>query len=135
NGLHDQKVSEVEKAIIIDRIVTFVHENVGDYPHPKITVSQVDYDRNPFYGLNQLPSFISPFSDEFLYEIKFLKTYLNNYLKTSMQLYARKDNWIYDGIQVYMMMKYIEEFHPKSKMIGVVANCRLLKGFNFVNLN
>ena len=41
------------------------------------------YERNPFYGLNQLPSFISPFSDEFMYEIKFLKTYLNIYLKWS----------------------------------------------------
>jgi hypothetical protein len=40
-----------------------------EYPFEKIVVSQIDYERNPFYGLNQLPSFISPFSDEF-YEIK-----------------------------------------------------------------
>ncbi|MBF6608328.1 MAG: aminopeptidase [Flavobacterium sp.] len=135
NGLRSDKVTEIQQALIIDRITKYVQSNVGDYPYRKITVAQADYDRNPFYGLNQLPSFISPFSDEFLYEIKFLKTYLNNFLKTSMQLDARKDNWIFDGIQVYMMMKYIEEFHPDSKMMGVVANWRLLKGFNLVNLD
>jgi hypothetical protein len=46
---------------------------IGTYPFKKIVVSQIDYERNPFYGLNQLPSFISPFTDEFTYEIKFLK--------------------------------------------------------------
>ncbi len=135
NGLQNAKVNEIQQALIVDRITKYVDQNIGDYPYRKITVSQSDYDRNPFYGLNQLPSFISPFSDEFLYEIQFLKTYLNNYLKTSMQLDARKDNWVFDGIQVYMMMKYIEEFHPDSKMMGAVANWRLLKGFNLVNLD
>jgi hypothetical protein len=51
----------------------FVDDLIGEYPFDKIVVSQIDYERNPFYGLNQLPSFISPFSDEFTYEIKFLK--------------------------------------------------------------
>jgi hypothetical protein len=31
---------------------------IGTYPFKKIVVSQIDYERNPFYGLNQLPSFI-----------------------------------------------------------------------------
>ncbi len=134
NGLQDHKVSDVEKAIIIDRIVTFVHENVGDYPHPKITVAQTDYDRNPFYGLNQLPSFVSPFSDDFLFEIKFLKTYLNNYLKSSLRLNPNKDNWIYDGIQIYTMMKYIDENRPGSKMMGSLSSLKVLKNYRLVNL-
>jgi regulation of enolase protein 1 (concanavalin A-like superfamily) len=94
--------------------VNFANELIGKYPHDKIIVSQTDYDRNPFYGLNQLPAFISPFPDEFIFEIKFLKTYLNEYLKTSLKLDPRKDNWIYDGLQVYMM-KYMDENHLKLK--------------------
>lgn len=135
NGLESTKIDDVQKAIIVDRIVNFVNENIGQYPHEKITVSQTDYERNPFYGLNQLPSFISPFSDTFLYEIKFLKTYLNNYLKNSLRLDPRKDNWIYDGIQVYAMMKYIDENHPESKMMGSVSTFRLLKSYNLTNLS
>ena len=135
NGFKDDKVDDVDQAILIDRIISFVHENVGDYPHAKITVSQTDYDRNPFYGLNQLPSFLSPFSGDFVYEIKFLKTYLNNYLKNSLNLDSRKDNWIYDGIQIYIMMKYIDEYRPDSKMFGGLSSLRLLQSYRLANLS
>lgn len=134
-NLKDDNINTIQKAIVIDRVVSFVNEHVGQYPHQKITVSQTDYERNPFYGLNQLPSFISPFSNEFIYEIKFLKTYLNNYLKTSLRLDPRKDNWIYDGIQVYAMMKYIDENHPNSKMLGSLSTYLLLKSYNLANIN
>jgi hypothetical protein len=135
NGLENTKVSDVQKAMIVDRVVKYVSQSVGDYPFQKITISQTDYERNPFYGLNQLPAFISPFSDEFVYEIKFLKTYLNNYLKTTLKLDHRKDNWIYDGIQVYIMMKYIDENYPDSKMMGSLASLGILKGYNLINLD
>ncbi len=133
--LKDNNLTDVQKAILIDKIVRFVNENIGQFPHKKITVAQADYERNPFYGLNQLPSFISPFANDFLYEIKFLKTYLNNFLKSSLTTNAREDNWIYDGIQVNTMMKYISEFHPESKMMGSISKLGILKSYNIVNLD
>ncbi|MGL2967521.1 aminopeptidase [Flavobacterium sp. XGLA_31] len=135
SDLRDNRLNDIQKAIVIDKIVGFTAANLGSYPHEKIAVTQADYERNPFYGLNQLPVFISPFSDEFLFEIKFLKTYLNNYLHNVLQLDPRKDNWIYDGMQVYVMMKYIEEFHPDAKMMGSVAKLRLVRGYNLVSLD
>lgn len=128
-------LTDIQKALIIDRIVTYVHEHTGIYPFEKITVSAVDYERNPYYGLNQLPSFINVFQDEFVYELKFLKTYLNNYLKNSLHLDSRKENWIYDGIQVYLMMKYIEENRPEMKMLGGLSRLRLLQSFHINNLD
>lgn len=70
-----------------------------------------------------------------MYEIQFLKTYLNNYLHTTLQLDPRKDAWIFDGIQVYTMMQYIDEFHPESKMMGSVAKMKMLRGYNLVSLD
>jgi hypothetical protein len=134
-NLKDNRLTDVQRAIVIDKIVNYTTEFLGNYPHKKITVSQSDYDRNPFYGLNQLPNFISPFPDEFIYEIKFLKTFLNNYLHNTLQLNPRTENWIYDGIQIYTMMKYIDEFHPDSKMMGNVAKLRIVRGYNLVNLD
>ncbi|WP_091256488.1 gluzincin family metallopeptidase [Flavobacterium omnivorum] len=133
--LKNNKLDGIQKAIVIDRIVTYVNNLIGKYPYDKIVVTQTNYDRNPFYGLNQLPSFLSPFPDEFIFEIKFLKTYLNEYLKTSLHLDPRKDNWIYDGIQVYTMMKYMDEHHPNTKMMGSASNIRLLKSFNLTNID
>ncbi len=134
-NIKGNKADEIQKAIAIDKVVLFTNKLIGKYPYGKITVSQADYDRNPFYGLNQLPFFIAPFPDEFLFEIKFLKTYLNNYLKNTLKLDPRKDNWIYDGIQVYTIMKYMEEHYPECKMMGELSTFKLLKGFNLLNLD
>ena len=131
-NLEDDRTTDIQKAFLIDQVVTFTNDKLGAYPHGKIVVSQVDYDRSPVYGLNQLPAFIAPFPDSFLYEIKFLKTYLNNYLKNTLRLDPRKDNWIYDGIQVYLIQKYIEEYHPDKTMMGL--RWGILKGHNLFNV-
>jgi hypothetical protein len=134
-NLKEEKISVIQQAQIIDCVVYFVNNMIGKYPFEKIIISRESYERNPFYGLNQLPSFISPFSDEFTYEIKFLKTYLNAYLDNSLELDNRKDSWVHDGIQVYTMMKYIEKNHPNSKMLGNASKFKLLKSFNLTNLD
>ena len=134
-NLKDANLSIIQQARVIDCISQFVSDLIGVYPHKKIIVSQTDYDRNPFYGLNQLPSFIRPFSDEFTYELKFLKTYLNAYLKNSLQIDQRKDSWVLDGIQVYAMMQYIEKNHPDSKMLGSASSFKLLKSFKIAQLD
>ena len=133
-NMKSKKLSEIQRAIIINRTISFVSAFIGKYPHEKITVSQTDYDRNQFYGLNQLPSFISPFSDEFVFEITFFKTFLNNYLKNTLHVDPRKDNWVYDGIQIYTMMKYMEENHLDQKMLGSLSDLKILKSYNIVNL-
>ena len=129
------KVTDLEKAVIVDKIVNFIDDKLGLYSKPKILVSQSDYDQNPFYGLNQLPTFLRPFQDNFIFEIKFLKTYLNNYLKTSLLLDNRKDNWIFDAIQLYYIMEYMDENYPEAKMTGKLSTYTLLKSYNLVSLN
>lgn len=135
SNFDDKKVDDISKALLVDKVINYVNDNLGKYPKSKIIVSQLDYEQNPFYGLNQLPSFISPFPDTFIYELKFLKTYLNNYLKTTLQLDSRKDNWIYDAIQVYYMMKYIDENYPNAKMMGSIGRLKILRGYNLVSLD
>lgn len=134
-NLKENRLDDIQKAVIINKIIKFTEENIGSVNHSTIIVSQTDYERNPFYGLNQLPAFISPFPDQFLYEIIFLKTYINNYLKSNLKLNARNDNWIYDAIQMHCLMKYIDDFYPEIKMMGNISKLKILKGFNLFNLD
>ncbi|WP_366183582.1 aminopeptidase [Flavobacterium ovatum] len=134
-NIDDNKISSIQKSQIIDCVVQFANATIGKYPFEKIVISETDYERNPFYGLNQLPAFIRPFSDNFTYEIKFLKTFLNTYLNNSLFIDHRKEAWIHDAIQVYAMMKYIELNHPNSKMLGSASGFKLLKSFNLTNLD
>lgn len=129
-----RKLNSVAKALVIDRVTRFVADSLGRYPYGDIVVSEADYERNPFYGLNQLPSFLSPFENDFVYEIKFLKTYLNAYLRNTLKLDPRKDHWLYDGIQVYTMMRYMDAYYPDAKMMGNVAKRKLLKGYTITQL-
>lgn len=132
--INNSKLDDIQKIIIINRIANFANEFIGKYPHQKILVSQTNYDRNPFYGLNQLPQFLNPFEDDFLFEIKFLKTYLETYLKTSLHLDPRKDNWIYDAIQMDAMIQYINQYHANATMLGKASNFKILKSYNLANL-
>jgi hypothetical protein len=52
-----------------------------------------------------------------------------------LQLNARKDNWIFDAIQVSVMMQFIDTYYPKEKMMGSVAKIGLVRGYHLVSLN
>ena len=134
-GLEEARVNEINKVIIFDKISRFTTSKLGMPLATKILISQEDYSRQPFYGLNQLPNFLSPFSNEMMFELKFLKTYLNNYLKENLSLNQRRDYWIYDGIQVFLMMEYMNHYYPDLKMTGNVANLKILKSYHFINLD
>ncbi|WP_348797270.1 aminopeptidase [Flavobacterium adhaerens] len=129
NNINSGRFNDSLKAKIIERIVTYCNHHIGEYPMDKIIISTTDYEKNPFYGLNQLPKFMRPFHTDFLFEIKFLKTYLNNYLKNSLRLDPRKDNWIFDGIQIFSMMNYIDQYHHDAKMMGDASKYYLLRSF------
>ena len=117
------------------KIDSFVSSLIKPFPHNKILVLKKDYDKNPFYGLNQLPKFLNVYSDKFYYEIRFLKAYLNNYLNEILRINKRKDHWIINGINTYIMMKYVETFYPNKKLLGEIANYSLLKPFKLSKLN
>ena len=52
-GIIEPKVNEIDKAIIFDRITRFTLSKLGFPLTSKILISNEDYLRQPFYGLNQ----------------------------------------------------------------------------------
>ena len=135
SSLKEYKINDFQKAVIVDKITRFLNNKTGNTNVKKVLITEEDYDKQPFYGLNQLPSFISPFHNEFLFELKLLKTYTYNYLKSSLQINQRKNAWMLDGIQVYFMMQYINENYPNLKLTGNLANLKILKSYHFINLD
>lgn len=113
-----KNITDISKAISADRVLMFIDENLGSYPHPKLLVTDNEYRRNPLYGLNQLPNFLRPFPDEFQFEMKLLKTALNNYLENTIFINPREEKWVTDAIQTYLMMQYVEEFYPDMRLTG-----------------
>ena len=134
-NIKDEGLPPAEKALITDNILNFVTENLGEYPHERLIITETDYKKDPLYGLNQLPNFIRPFPDNFQYELKLLKTILNRYLENTLLLNPRKDYWLKDGLQIYFLMKYVEENYPDMKLLGTFANIWGVRSFHAADLN
>lgn len=122
SNLENEGLSPVLRASLMSRITGFLGEKLGEYPHPKMLVSREDYLKNPVYGLGQLPKFIRPFPDGFFYDLKQFKSISENYLKNTLLLNPRKDKWIFDAIQIYLMMEYVEKYYPDMKILGNLSD-------------
>ena len=81
-------------------------------------ITKQDYESSPFYGLNELPGFLSPFSDEFLEEIIFLKSFSNNYINQKLNLNKRDSHWVYKGLEIFIINKYINNFIQRLSSLG-----------------
>ena len=130
------KSSSLEDAEIkVDRVNNFVKDYFNDHSNIKLLVPKIDYDSNPFYGLNQLPSFISPFSDEFLEEIIFLKSFVINYLNHIINLNKRESHWIYKGLEIFIINKYINDFYPNVKFLGRLSGISFLENYEISKID
>lgn len=134
SDLSSKGIPAEEKAIITDKITRFITENLGEYPHERLVITKAGYKKDPLYGLNQLPDFIRPFPDNFQYELKLLKTVLNNYLENTLLTNPRKDYWLRDGIQIYFLMKYVEINYPNTKLLGTLSNLWGIRSFHAADL-
>lgn len=129
SNLNDGSAPPPIRAVITDRIAKYLNDNLGPYPYEKLLVTDLDYREQPVYGLNDLPDFISPFPDGFQYEVKILKTTINNYVNNTLLLDPRRDRWLLDGIKVYLFHNYLDEFYPNLKVIGNLDKYWLVKQF------
>ncbi len=135
SDIYEKGLEPQDKALITDKITKFLVENLGEYPFEKLLVSRIDYDKNPLYGINQLPSFLRPFKSQFQYEMKLLKTALKKYLANTHHLNPRKEHWLNDGIKIYFLMKYVEEHYPDMKYLGSLANIWGIRAFHIADLD
>lgn len=122
------------KGILLNRILKFLEVRLGDYPHNKIMVSREDYLSNPLYGLNQLPNFIRPFPDGFQYDLKQLKTVTADYLKNTVFLNPREEQWVYDAILISLMKDYVDTYYPDMKILGSLSNIIGIRWFHAADL-
>ncbi len=124
----------IAQGISINRITDFIDRNLGKYPHEKLLVSETDYNKDPLYGINQLPSFIRPYDQQFQFEMKFLKTALNSILRETVFLDPRKEQWLNSAIANYLMIEYVEEFYPDQKLLGNLSRIWGIRSFNLAKM-
>lgn len=135
SDIEDPDLAVIDKVLITEKITKFIFENLGNYPHEKLLLTNIDYSKDPIYGLNFLPKFVHPYPDNFQYELKLLKVALYNYLENTLLVNPRKEQWILDGLQIYYLMKYVEINYPNMKFLGTLANFWGIRSFHAADIN
>lgn len=130
SNLIEKKITEELQEQSVNKIVSFVDQFLLIQNNNPVLVSLYDYLESPLYGLNQLPSFISPFDNQLIFELKFLKTYISKIAYQNFNHNPRTEAWITDGYQTYLIMEYINKFYPNLKMMGYLSDIKILKYYN-----
>ena len=120
---------------LLNREVNFIENYLGEYPFKKILLDKISQQKNPIYGLNQLPKFLSPFSDVFDRDLTLFKAISKKYIENTLLLNKRTDYWLTDGIQTFLLMEYVKKYYPEVKLLGTVSNTWPLKKFNISKLD
>lgn len=135
SNISEKGLTGPAKALLTDKITRYLTEHLGDYPHKQLLVSSIDYQKNPLYGLNQLPSFFRPFPNDFQYELKLVKTALKKYIDNILLLNPRKEHWLSEGLQIYYLIKYVEDNYPDMKLLGTLADVWGIRAFHASDLD
>ena len=130
-----KKTPLLESENKFNRVSSFISEYFNDTEETKLLITKQDYESSPFYGLNELPGFLSPFSDEFLEEIIFLKSFSINYINQKLNINKRDSHWVYKGLEIFIINKYINQFYPKVKFIGKLAANKFIDTYEVSKLN
>lgn len=134
SNINDEGLEVIDKVLITEKVTNFIFKNFGEYPHKKLLLTQIDYDKDPLYGLNFLPNFIKPYPNHFQYELKILKVALHNYLENTLLINPRKEQWLLDGIQIYYLMNYVDEHYPNMKFLGTIADFWGVRSFHAADM-
>tara|TARA_B110000879_G_scaffold12013_1_gene15066 strand:- start:6216 stop:9005 length:2790 start_codon:yes stop_codon:yes gene_type:complete len=116
------------------KIVGFLNDRLGVYPHENLMISRVDLKKNPIYGLNLLPGFLSPFSKEFEYELTVAKNLIRLYLDQYLRMNPREDYWLKSGLETVLLMDFVDVFYKDQMVLGKLANMWGIKTYNLAKL-
>ncbi len=134
-NINSDKVNSNDKIEILNKQLSFIQTFLGEFPHNKLLLNKTDYEKNPVYGFNQLPKFLRPFDDDFEWDIKLFKVLVKKYIESVFKFNKREDIWLSDGLQNYLMIKYIEKFYPDMKALGNVNKVWGIRDYNVAQMD
>jgi len=112
---------------ILNKTINYVESKLGSYPINNIVLSKFDQNKDPIYGLNNIPEFLNPFERSFIQEFSVLKRIISIYLNNLYPIHKRKNYWQIKGIEVFLLIDYIENYYPELNLIGKFSKLSVIK--------
>lgn len=115
------------------RQLNFLEKNLGPYKLSKLWVSSVYIKNNPIYSVGVIP-LIKTIDPKFQKEIEIFKSISYHYIKSSIFTNMRENAWMVEGLNAYLLSKYIDEVYPKTKLLGNISEYWISKFFDISEL-
>ena len=112
---------------ILNKTINYIESKLGSYPINNIVLSKFDQNKDPIYGLNNIPEFLNPFERSFIQEFSVLKRIISIYLNNLYPIHKRKNYWQIKGIEVFLLIDYIENYYPELNLIGKFSKLSIIK--------
>ncbi|MDY0781042.1 aminopeptidase [Tenacibaculum sp. IB213877] len=132
--IHSEKIEHDVARKIINQQVNFIEEYMGKHPHVEILVDANTVNRNSLKELFGLPSWLKPYPENFRWEMRFFQALSSKYLHDILLLNPRKDYWLTDGIQTFLMMEYIKKYHNNVTLLGKYSKYWGLRTYNIAKM-
>ena len=116
------------------KIHSFLDTELGLDRVKQFVITKEAYNQHPFYGLNQLPAFLSPFSKSLLNELKIVKAFARSYFQQQLALPKRENQWLLEGLPIYLVIKYIETYYPSLRFMGELSNIFYLRTYGIAKM-
>lgn len=119
---------------IINKQIKFIEGFIGKHPHTEIFIDATTINKNSLHEIYGLPYWLKPFPKNFRWEINFFKALTKKYIDDVLILNQRIDYWLTDGLETFLMMKYIKEYYPNTTILGKYSKYWPLKTYNISKL-
>lgn len=131
---HIKSIGYEETQKIINRQINFIEDFIGKHPHPEILVDARTINKNSLHEIYGLPKWLKPFPKNFRWETGFFKALSKKYFDDVIIQNPRKDYWLSDGLQTFLMMEYVKKYYPDVTVLGKYSNNWPIKSYNISQL-
>ena len=119
---------------IINKQIDFIERYLGKHPHSEIFIDAATINKNSLHEIYGLPKWMKPFPENFRWEINFFKALSKRYINDALVLNKRTDYWLTNGLETFLMIKYIKEYYPNITVLGKYSKYWPIKTYNLSKL-
>lgn len=130
----DKKTDYQTSRKIIKNQVAFIEEYLGKHPHVELLIDANTARKNSLREIFGLPYWLKPYPENFKWEMRFFQALTSKYIDDVLLLNKRKNYWLNDGLQTFLMMEYLKKKYPDVSVLGKYSKIWGIRKYNLAKL-
>ncbi|MET3730972.1 hypothetical protein [Moheibacter stercoris] len=123
-------------AQLLPKQLQFLEDHFGPLPMRKLFISSKTKREQDFLGVDDLDAWILElklFTEEEKNALKLFQVLAYEYIDHLFVVNKNQDHWIKNGLQYYVMMKYVDHYYPTLKLAGQLPDKLSVLGIKPLN--